>query len=155
MKMFLTSLSICLSITIIGIVALLYINPSYASNFLPSKQSNPQMKQSSAWMVAQIPTKKLADQTVKYEQLTTNLKDSYIGLTLNAVADNKGGAEEAKQRDFQLNDYLIKELSKVTSEQMSDPAFSKSFMEKLKSYMNQQMTEGKILEIYVTNKIIQ
>lgn len=159
MKLFLMSLSMCLSLSIIGIVAFFYISPSSASNLLPSNQTKPQPQEinsdTTASMIAEIPAKKLGEQTVEYEELTANLKDAFIMITLNAVTDDKKSAEEAKEREFQVRNYLIKELSEVTSEQMADSAYVDSFIKKLESYMNKQMEEGVILKLYVTNKLVQ
>lgn len=159
MKLFMISFSICLNIAIIGVVAYLYLDQTSGTTLSLTEPTESHAQEpnadESALLVSKIPTKKLGEQTVKYEELTANLKDSYIVLSLSAVTDDKKSAEEAKQREFQMRNYLIKELSEVTSQQMSDSAFTNGLIKNLKSHMNQQMDEGIIYEIYITNKLVQ
>lgn len=158
MKLFLTSLMMCAIIAIAGGVAFVYIDHSSASPILPQNQNASQQKGNdpASSMVAKIPAKKLAEQTVNYAEFTTNLKEegSYIIFGMSAVTDSEDSAEEAQKREFQLKNYLINEFSEATAEQISDSKFVEELIKRATTYMNQEMNEGVILEMYITKKLV-
>ncbi len=108
-------------------------------------------------LIASMPTKELESQTVAFEEMTANLKGegSFVALAISAVTDSKESAEEAGKREFQLKDYLIRELSTTTSDQLKNQKFVDSFLKKAQDHLNQQLEEGKILKLYLTKKVVQ
>jgi len=157
-KLILTSIFMCTLIAIIGVVAFVYIDHSSASPLLPQNQKTSQQNGNdpASSLVAKIPAKKLSEQTVNYQEFTTNLKEqgSYIIFGVSAVTDSKKSAEEAQKREFQLKNFLINELSEVTAEQASDSKIVQELIIRATAHMNQEMNEGVILEMYITNKLI-
>lgn len=103
-----------------------------------------------------ISSKKIHEYTIHLEEITTNLHEngSYISLSLSVLATSKKSAEELSLREFQLKDYIIKELSSTTSEQIKSQEGTKAFLEKVKHYANKISNKDLVLEVYMTNKMI-
>jgi len=104
-----------------------------------------------------VSAKKLQEFTIHIDDLTTNLqgKGSYISLSLSILTTSKKSAEELSLREFQIKDYVIKELSSTTSEHMKTQEGTKELLEKVKNYANEISGKDLVLEVYITNKMIQ
>lgn len=86
--------------------------------------------------------------------ITTDLEDgSFVRIQFQIITDGKEAKEEISKRDFQLKNILIKELAKMDEEAfksgLSD--LEKTIQEKL----NEVMTDGKIIDVYTINKVLQ
>lgn len=95
---------------------------------------------------------------VKYSyqtpEVTTDLSDgSFVRIQFQVIADGKKAHEEVSQRDFQITNFLIKELS-VMSEEDFKSGLSE-LEETIKTKLNEVMTEGQITDVYTINKILQ
>ena len=103
-----------------------------------------------------IPVKKLEEQTVHYEEITTNLKGhSFIILKLSAIADSEKSKEEAQKREFQLRNFINLEVSQLTKAEMTDPIKVSELLQQAEEYLNEQMNDGIIYEIFISKKLIQ
>lgn len=87
-------------------------------------------------------------------EMTTDLKNgAFVRIQFLVVTDGKKAAVEIEEREFQIQNMLIKELA-VMSE--SDFREGLSNLESsLQDELNEVMTEGKITDVYTINKILQ
>lgn len=98
------------------------------------------------------------DAMVKYAyespEITTDLLDgSFVRIQFQIITDGKAAQEEISKRDFQLKNILIKELAKLDEEDFKTALGE--LEEKIKDRLNELMTEGKIIDVYTINKILQ
>lgn len=106
--------------------------------------------------ISSIPTKEIEAHTVNLEEITTNLADGhYILVGFSFLTDTPETAEELKKREFQLNNYLVHNLSEVTHTQAKSTQFFEEFVPNFQEYINSILTNGDVLEVYITNKIVQ
>jgi len=113
-------------------------------------------KEKTPTTIQQIPSDKLLEQTLEIEDMTTNLLDGKFMLSsYTIVLSNSKTKEELNQKVFQLNDYLIKELSETPSHNIKTKEGVDQFLEKFESYVNGQLTKGQVVEIYLTKKVVK
>lgn len=98
------------------------------------------------------------DEMVKYAyespEITTDLLDgSFVRIQFQIITDGKAAQKEISKRDFQLKNILIKELAKLDEEDFKTALGE--LEEKIKDRLNELMTEGKIIDVYTINKILQ
>lgn len=93
-------------------------------------------------------------QGVVIEKIVTNLKDKHYGsVSFQLIGSSKDAAKEIKKREFQIRSFVIDKLSSTTKEQFQqDPQELES---SLKDHMNDILERGEVLEVYLTEKIIQ
>lgn len=88
------------------------------------------------------------------EEMNTDLQDgSFVQIQFQLVTDSKKAREEVENRQFQLKNIFIKESVDLTEED-----FQSGLAEletELKNQMNELMDDGTIIDVYITNKIIQ
>lgn len=98
------------------------------------------------------------DDLVKYSyetpEITTDLdKGGFVRIQFHIVTDGKKAHKEISKRDFQLKNILIKELAHLSEEEFTTGLDE---LEKIvRKKLNELMTEGKILDVYTINKILQ
>lgn len=87
-------------------------------------------------------------------EITTDLADdTFVRIQFQILTDGKKAKEELKQREFQIKNILLKELS-----MMKEDSFKKNLgdLEKsLKDKLDEVMEEGKVTDVYTINKITQ
>lgn len=87
-------------------------------------------------------------------EVTTDLQDnSLVRIEFRVITDGKDALKEIEQREFQVQNVLIKELSL-----MSEDDFSTGLEElelTIMNRLNEVMESGKITDVYTTNKILQ
>lgn len=98
------------------------------------------------------------EELVKYSyetpEITTDLEDGhFVRIQFKILTDGKNAQKEISHRDFQLQNILIKELATMNEEDFK--AGLTQLEATLQEKLNELMTEGEILEVYTTNKILQ
>lgn len=105
--------------------------------------------------IANIPADKINEQTFHLESLTTNLASGhYAVIGFSFLTDDSKTASELKSRQFQINDYLIKTFSAMTHTQLRDEQETSKMINELQAYLNDLLSKGEVLQVYVTNKIV-
>lgn len=88
------------------------------------------------------------------EEMTTDLQDgSIVRIQFQLVTDGKKARQEVEKRQPQLKNIFIKE-----SVSLSEEDFQSGLSEletNIKNQMNELMDDGKIIDVYITSKIIQ
>ncbi|GAB3794707.1 flagellar basal body-associated protein FliL [Virgibacillus kimchii] len=96
----------------------------------------------------------IVENSYETPEVTTDLSDgSYVRIQFQLITDGKKAKEEISKRDFQLKNILIKELA-VMDEENFKTGLS-DLEEVIKLELNELMTDGKITDVYTTNKLLQ
>ncbi|PIC65627.1 flagellar basal body-associated protein FliL [Sporosarcina sp. P13] len=140
-KLLTISLIILVSITLIGVVAVVLI-----LNF--NKDSNASGKGPNIDAIIEA--------SVDIDEIITNLSGrNFIRLSLKIQTDGKKAAEELKKRDFQVKNMVIQEVSEMTVKDFEGKAGKQQFENTIKAQINELMQDGEIQKVYIVSYIIQ
>ncbi|KON89081.1 flagellar basal body-associated protein FliL [Sporosarcina globispora] len=94
--------------------------------------------------------------SVDIPQITANLaSDDYIRISFKIQTENKKAKEELEKRDFQVKNLIIQELSEMKAEDIQGKEGQVKLQEDLKNKINGLMQEGKIVQVYITESLLQ
>ncbi|WP_026585527.1 flagellar basal body-associated protein FliL [Bacillus sp. J33] len=94
--------------------------------------------------------------SVDIPQVTANLaSDDYIRISFKIQTDSKKAKEELEKRDFQVKNLIIQELSEMKAEDVQGKEGQIKLQEDLKNKINGLMQEGKIVQVYITESLLQ
>src|SRR5690625_3021190 len=87
-------------------------------------------------------------------EMTTDLKNgTFVRIQFRLITDGKKAAKEVSQREFQIQNMLIKALASMTEDDFREGL--SDLENTLRDDLNEVMTEGSITEVYTINKILQ
>jgi len=87
-------------------------------------------------------------------ELTTDLENgTFVRIQFRVIADGRKALKEVSQREFQIQNMLIKELASMSEDDFREGL--SDLEETLCDDLNEVMTEGSITEVYTINKILQ
>lgn len=93
---------------------------------------------------------------VEIPEITTNLADKkFIRVSLSIQTNNPEAAAELAQREFQVKNIALYELSELTQTDLEGKAGKQAFEESLKSQLNPLMQSGEIQKVNIVSYIIQ
>ncbi|TCT26764.1 flagellar FliL protein [Melghiribacillus thermohalophilus] len=96
----------------------------------------------------------ILESSFETEEITTDIKDDrFVRVQFRIVTDSDDAKEELQKRDFQLKNILIKELSQMEEEDFKTGI--ENLEDTIKLKLNQLMNEGKVTDVYTTQKVIQ
>lgn len=96
----------------------------------------------------------IAEFSYETSEMTTDLEDgSFVRIQFQIVTDGKKTKKELEKREFQLKNILIKKLATMDKEDFKSGL--SGLEDKIKSELNEVMTEGDVTEVYTINKILQ
>ncbi|MFD1735823.1 flagellar basal body-associated protein FliL [Bacillus salitolerans] len=140
-KLLITMLIIILTITLIGVVALLLI--TYLDDSSDSKEKEPTIDE-------------IVEYSVDIPEITTNLiSGDFVRIQFKIQTDNKKAKEELQKRDFQVKNIIIQELSEMNSEQFKGKEGIANLELLIKDEMNALMQEGHVVKVYTTSFVLQ
>ncbi|WP_180954193.1 flagellar basal body-associated protein FliL [Bacillus sp. M6-12] len=94
--------------------------------------------------------------SVEIPEITTNLASGdFIRISFTIQTDSEKAKEELEQRNFQVKNIIITELSELKAEELKGKAGKEKLQESLKTSVNTLMQEGKIEKVYITSSILQ
>ncbi|WP_234400712.1 flagellar basal body-associated FliL family protein [Virgibacillus senegalensis] len=98
------------------------------------------------------------DEMVEYsfqtEEMSTDLEDgSFVRIQFQIVADSEKAKEEVEKREFQTQNILIKELAKMDRDAFKEGLSNLESI--MKDKLNEVMHEGKIVDVYTIQKVLQ
>lgn len=100
------------------------------------------------------PIEDLVKYSYETSEITTDLEDGgFLRIQFQIVTDGKKAKNELASRDFQLRNILIKELTPLTEDEFTTGL--DDIEEIVQTKLNELMTEGKIVDVYTINKILQ
>ncbi|WP_186577464.1 flagellar basal body-associated FliL family protein [Aquibacillus kalidii] len=130
-------IAILVAITITGVVAFVLV-----LNVFGDKKDEP------------LSLDKMVEYSFTTEEMNTDLQDgSFVQIQFQFMTDSEKAKKEIEQRSFQIKNEFIKQSVSLT-----EADFKSGLTElesNLKTKMNELMTEGKIIDVYIINKIIQ
>src|SRR5699024_8450750 len=87
-------------------------------------------------------------------EMTTDLKNgAFVGIQFLVITDGKKAAEEVKEREFQIQNILIKELAEMSEDDVRE---GRSEIESaLQVDLNTVLDDGIVTDVYTINKILQ
>lgn len=135
-KLLTIMLIILVTITLIGVVALVVVTQFSKDSITASAPS----------------IDEIIEQSVDVEEFSTNLADNhFVQLTLKIQTDSTDAAEELTKRDFQTKDILIEVLSEMTSEDLEGKKGKELLTNTLKAKFNSFMQDGEVQKVYITS----
>ncbi|MEK3855107.1 flagellar basal body-associated protein FliL [Cytobacillus sp. FSL H8-0458] len=138
-KLLMIMLMMLVAITLVGAIALLIV-----MKFTDDDGSNePDIDE-------------VLEASVDIPQVTANLaSDDYIRISFKIQTENKKAKEELQKRDFQVKNLIIQELSEMEAEDIQGKEGQIKLQEDLKTKINGLMQEGKIVQVYITESLLQ
>ncbi|KAB7668647.1 flagellar basal body-associated protein FliL [Bacillus sp. B1-b2] len=98
----------------------------------------------------------IVENSVDIEEMTTNLStDNFIRISFKIQTDSKEAKEELAQRDFQVKNLIIQELSEKTPDDLKGKDGQAKLENDLKDKINELMQEGKVVQVYIVNSLLQ
>lgn len=98
----------------------------------------------------------VVEASIDIPELTTNLAtDNFIRISFKVQTDSKKAAEELEKRIFQVQNIIIQELSEKTPKDMQGKEGQVMLENDLKEKINELMQEGKVVQVYITNSLLQ
>lgn len=138
-KLLTIMLIILVSITLVGVIALLIIFQLNKGD----EETGPNIDE-------------IVESSVDIPEITTNLAaNKFIRISLKVQMDKPEAAEELTKRDFQVNNIVITELSEMTPEDLEGKQGKANFQSSLKTKINELMDAGEVQQVYITSYIIQ
>lgn len=96
------------------------------------------------------------ERTLQTKEFKTNLKDKkYILVKFAFQMDSVEAKEELTKRQIQLDSIIISVLASTESTQIEGEEGLKSLETSLLNRVNEIMVEGKVVRVYITDKILQ
>ncbi|KIL44894.1 flagellar basal body-associated protein FliL [Jeotgalibacillus soli] len=139
-KLLLFMLIILVSITLVGVVTLIVLNQLSAEE---DEVKEPTIEE-------------IVESSVDIPEITTNISgNNFARLSIKIQTDSPEAATELAQRDFQVKDILIEELSEMTKADLEGKEGKKAFEDTVKLRVNELLQEGKVIRIYTTSIVIQ
>ena len=98
----------------------------------------------------------ILESSVDVAQVTTNLaSDDLIRISFKFQTDSKKAKKELEKRDFQVKDVIIQELSEMKADEIQGKDGQTNLKEALKLKLNSLMNDGKVVEVYITESLLQ
>lgn len=94
--------------------------------------------------------------SVDVPEITTNLaSDNYAKMAFKIEMDSKKAKDELTKRDFQVKNIIIEELSEKKAQDLQGKKGKLQLENDLKSKINQVMQDGKVVQVYITESLLQ
>jgi flagellar FliL protein len=94
--------------------------------------------------------------SVDITDLTTNLaSNNYVKMTFKIQTDSTSAKDELTKREFQVRNIMIEELSDTKAEDLQGKAGKIKLEERLKQKINQIMQNGTVVQVYITDSLLQ
>lgn len=134
-RTFITSLSVIIVLSAIGVGIYFYVSSSDSNS-------------------AERSIDELNEFSFDTEEITTDLRDGrYVRVQFKIITDGKKAVTEVEKRDFQIKNILIKEISEMNKQDFTNNLDHIEVT--LQQSLNEVMTEGTITDVYTIRKILQ
>lgn len=139
-KLLMILLIILVSITLVGVVAVVIIDKYTGEG---SAEKAPSIEE-------------IVEASVDIPEVTTNLASGdFIRMAFTIQTDSKKAKKELEQRNFQVNNIIITELSEMKEEELTGKKGKEKFQASLKEKISHLMQDGKVEQVYITSSILQ
>ncbi|WP_054635314.1 flagellar basal body-associated protein FliL [Thalassobacillus sp. C254] len=128
------------SITLLGVLAIVLFN------YLSDDQE----------VTAEPSIEEVIENSWETEEITTNLSSNhFIRAQFRIHLDAKHTREEIKQRDFQVNNLIIRELANLKASDLQSKEGIEELEASLVEQLNEMVEDGKVVNVYTTQRMIQ
>jgi flagellar FliL protein len=94
--------------------------------------------------------------SVDITDFITNLKtDNYVKMSFKIQTDSKTAKDELTKREFQVRNIMIEVLSDTKQQDLQGKAGKVKLESILKERINHVMQDGKVVEVYITDSLLQ
>ena len=94
--------------------------------------------------------------SVDVPEITTNLlSGDFIRIAFKIQTDSTETKEELEKRSFQINNLIIKKLSNMEAADFQGSQGKIDLEDSLKSEINDLLTNGEIVQVYITSSVLQ
>lgn len=94
--------------------------------------------------------------SVDITDVTTNLAgDNYIKISFKIQTNSTNAKNELTKRDFQVKNIIIEELSQMKAQDLKGKNGLLKLEQALKMKINQVMQDGKVVQVYITDSLLQ
>ncbi|SHN16285.1 flagellar basal body-associated FliL family protein [Gracilibacillus kekensis] len=98
------------------------------------------------------------DEMVKYsyttEEIRTDLNDgNFVLIQFQFITNSKDALNEIEKREFQVKNVFIKQSVDLTATDLQENLTE--IEDNMQNAINEKMTEGKIVDVLITSKVIQ
>ena len=98
----------------------------------------------------------ILESSVDVQQVTTNLaSNDFIRISFKFQTDSKKAKKELEKREFQVKDVVIQELSEMKANEIQGKDGQAKIKEALKLKLNSLMQNGQVVEVYITESLLQ
>jgi flagellar FliL protein len=98
----------------------------------------------------------MMERTIQTKEFKTNLKDNkYILVKFAFQLDSVEAKDELQKRQIQLDSIIISVLASTDSAQIEGEEGLKHLETALLNRVNEIMADGKVVRVYITDKILQ
>ncbi|MFO1445915.1 flagellar basal body-associated protein FliL [Bacillus sp. Bva_UNVM-123] len=98
----------------------------------------------------------ILESSVDVEQVTTNLaSNDFIRISFKIQTNSKKAKKELEKREFQVKDVVIQELSEMKANEIQGKDGQAKIKEALKLKLNSLMQNGQVVEVYITESLLQ
>lgn len=98
----------------------------------------------------------LLEYTVETGDITTNLKSGgFIQVKFQIQGDSIEAKEELTNRMFQIRNIVIYTLSTMTKEELKGSEKTVALEHTIQEKMNEQLTDGQVMKVFTTKKLLQ
>ncbi|RSL32849.1 flagellar basal body-associated protein FliL [Salibacterium salarium] len=133
-------LIIIISITLIGVVALVLFNYFSSSS---EAETEPTIDE-------------IIENSWETEEITTNLNsDNLFRGRFRIHVDTADGAAELEKRDFQINNIIIHELAGMSASDIQSQDGIEELETTLRSDIDDILEDGEVIRVYTTERMIQ
>lgn len=94
--------------------------------------------------------------SVDVPEITTNLaSDNYAKMAFKIQTNSTKAQKELTKRDFQVKNIIIEELSEKKAKDLQGRAGKLKLENSIKTKINQVMQDGKVVQVYITESLLQ
>lgn len=139
-KLLMIMIFILIAIALVGVIVYFTITKLNAA---PAEEKKPSIDE-------------VIEATVAIPEITTNLASGeYLKISFSMQTDDVKAKEELEKRIFQVNNIIIQELADMQAEEVQGKEGQLALQEDLKSKVNDLMQEGQIVQVYITQSLLQ
>ncbi|WP_058307807.1 flagellar basal body-associated FliL family protein [Gracilibacillus massiliensis] len=96
----------------------------------------------------------MVDYSYTTEEIRTDLNDgNFVLIQFQFIANSKDALREIEKREFQVKNIFIKQSVDLTATDLQENLTE--IEDNMKNAINDEMTDGQIVDVFITSKVIQ
>lgn len=154
-KVFIMMVAILIAITLILTAAFVLWNYMEKSGSDPQEMAKNSAKEVKS--AKKLSADQVKENTVIIKDILTNLSgnDNFIKVSFAFELENKKAKDEFEKLDFKMKSIIIQTLADMTPDQVQGSKGVDQLNATLMNKMNPLLTQGKLVQIWITDKVLQ